>query len=235
VTVESPAIEEARSLGYLFHRQHLHLIALLVLLSLTWAFGARVLGDGAFLGIRDLTWFGASLALAIIHQVYVWLVFRLQLGWGLLTRWFGRADLLVWAALFIPLLLARPLLLAAVGLADAGSLLLPDWIRITMAIAALCPAVYTIWSVVKYFGLVRALVADHFRPRYREMGLVRDGAFRWTPNAMYAFAFLFLWALALFLDSQAALALALFQHAYIWVHYYCVEAPDMALIYGSDD
>jgi len=28
------------------------------------------------------------------------------------------------------------------------------------------------------------------------------------------------------------LAAALFQHAYIWVHYYCTEEPDMQLIYG---
>ena len=29
-----------------------------------------------------------------------------------------------------------------------------------------------------------------------------------------------------------ALAVALFQHAYIWVHYYCTEKPDMRRIYG---
>ena len=33
--------------------------------------------------------------------------------------------------------------------------------------------------------------------------------------------------------SLAALAAALFQHAYIWVHYYCTEAPDMDLIYSA--
>jgi len=32
--------------------------------------------------------------------------------------------------------------------------------------------------------------------------------------------------------TLAALAAALFQHACIWVHYYCTEKPDMELIYG---
>jgi protein-S-isoprenylcysteine O-methyltransferase Ste14 len=59
------------------------------------------------------------------------------------------------------------------------------------------------------------------------------GAFAWTSNAMYAIVFLGLWAIALYTGSWAALAAALFQHAYIWVHYYCTEEPDMELIYGN--
>jgi len=50
---------------------------------------------------------------------------------------------------------------------------------------------------------------------------------------MYTFAFLAFWAVALLAGSRAALASALFQHAYIWVHMYCTEEPDMRVIYGS--
>jgi hypothetical protein len=60
-----------------------------------------------------------------------------------------------------------------------------------------------------------------------------EGAFAWTSNAMYALVFLGLWGSVLLTGSLAALAAALFQHAYIWLHYYCTEAPDMALIYGG--
>ena len=63
--------------------------------------------------------------------------------------------------------------------------------------------------------------------------MVREGAFAWTSNAMYALVFLGLWSVALFTGSLAALAAALFQHAYIWVHYYCTELPDMDLIYNA--
>jgi len=94
------------------------------------------------------------------------------------------------------------------------------------------PAVYAGYSVGRYFGIDRALGGDHFRQRYREMPMVHEGAFAWSSNAMYAFVFLGLWGIALITGSQAALAAALFQHAYIWVHYYCTEEPDMKLIYG---
>jgi len=30
----------------------------------------------------------------------------------------------------------------------------------------------------------------------------------------------------------AAIAVALFQHAYIWVHWYCTEQPDGVVLYG---
>jgi hypothetical protein len=40
------------------------------------------------------------------------------------------------------------------------------------------------------------------------------------------------WAIALLTRSQAALAAALFQHAYIWVHWYCTEQPDGVVLYG---
>jgi len=32
--------------------------------------------------------------------------------------------------------------------------------------------------------------------------------------------------------ATAALVLAAFCHAYIWVHYFCTEKPDMKRIYG---
>ena len=50
---------------------------------------------------------------------------------------------------------------------------------------------------------------------------------------MYTFAFFAFWAIALLAGSIAALAVALFQHAYIWVHWYCTEEPDMRVIYGN--
>ena len=87
-------------------------------------------------------------------------------------------------------------------------------------------------SVRKYFGFARALGGDHFFERYRAMPMVREGAFRYSSNAMYAIVFLAFWGLALILNSRAALAVALFQHAYIWVHWYCTEQPDGVVLYG---
>ena len=41
-----------------------------------------------------------------------------------------------------------------------------------------------------------------------------------------------LWGIALVFGSWNALVVALFQHAYIWVHMYCTETPDMRWVYG---
>jgi hypothetical protein len=50
---------------------------------------------------------------------------------------------------------------------------------------------------------------------------------------MYVFGFLTLWVPGLWFASAAALVVALFNHLYIWVHYYSTELPDMKRIYGE--
>lgn len=223
---------EARSAKYFFKHQGWHLVLLVLLLVVSYALAAPVLGNGVWLGLSDTTWFWLAVALAILHQVLVWIVFRLQLGWAIITRLFGHADLTIWAIVFLPLLIARPILVIGLAIADSSSLELPRWVAIPAGAFLLLPALYALWSVGRYFGLARALGGDHFRQEYREMPLVLEGAFRWSPNAMYAFVFLGLWAIAFLFESQATLSIAFFQHAYIWVHYMCTEAPDMDLIYG---
>jgi protein-S-isoprenylcysteine O-methyltransferase Ste14 len=232
---EYASIEEARSLSFLLHRQLVHLLALLLLIPISWAFAAPVLGHGACLGLTDTVWYWASVLIAVVHQVIVALVFRAQLGWSSLTRLFDKADMIVWGIVFMPMLFARPLAIAGLAVANSGTMALPIWFAIPAGIGLLVPAVYTGYCVGRYFGIDRAIGGDHFRQHYREMPLVREGAFAWSSNAMYTFVFLGLWGIALLTGSTACLAAALFQHAYIWVHYYCTEEPDMNLIYGSSD
>ena len=226
-------IEEARSRNFFFKRQIWHLLSIPLLILGSYALAHPALGDGAWLGFSDRTWYWTGLILYIFHQVIVWLGFRSQLGWAHLTKSFGRYDLTVWGILFLPLLVARPVTLIGLALSDTGSAGFPRSFEVMAALILLVPTFYSLWSVGHYFGLVRALGGDHFRAEYRKMPLVREGAFRWSENAMYAFVFLGLWAIALLTGSRAALGLALFQHAYIWIHYFCTEKPDMELIYGG--
>ena len=90
------------------------------------------------------------------------------------------------------------------------------------------------YSVSRYFGMMRAAGADHFDPRYRDLPLVKEGIFRFTNNGMYIYAFLLFWAIAVGFNSSAALAVAVFSHAYIWVHFFATEKPDMDYLYGDD-
>ncbi len=167
------------------------------------------------------------------HQIYVWLSWRAQLGWGVLSRWFGDWDLTIYGLFFIPLVLARPIVVLILGIADFGSLSWGFWGPILIGFLLLLPSLYTIWSVFRYFGFQRALGGDHFRKRFQEMPLVDEGVFRWCSNAMYALGLLLLWSIGFFTRSTAAIGLAFFQHAYVWVHYFCTEKPDMKKIYNS--
>jgi protein-S-isoprenylcysteine O-methyltransferase Ste14 len=131
---------------------------------------------------------------------------------------------------FLPLFALRPVVVAAVGLADAGSLWAPGTVSLAAGVAVSAPALWTFASVARYFGIRRALGVDHF-DRDFDAPLVRRGAFAVVPNAMYVFGFLLLWGIAVATGSRAALAAAAFQHALIWAHYRGVERPDMEVIY----
>ncbi len=226
---ETISYPEARSTAFFFHRQVWHLLALLILVPTTWWLASPWLGE------HDTGWFWLALGIPIAHQVVVWMVFRAQLGWGTLTKVFGRADMIVWGVLFLPLMIARLLSTAALAHATQGTLPLPTVLTTILAVLILIPAIYTGWSVVKYFGLLRAMVGDHFRIKYRQMPLEKRGIFKYSNNAMYSFGFLILWAIALLGQSIPALVVAGFQHAYIWVHYYCTEKPDMDIIFREEN
>ena len=229
---EAPTIPAARSLSFLFRGQLLHASAAVVLAAVAWSLAAPGFDDGSWLGVTGSRWFWVNVGVCVAHQFYTWLAFRGQLGWGVFTRAAGRYDLAVHGLVFVPLLLARPVVVVAVGLADPLTLALPRWLQLALGVGLLVPSLYTGWSVGRYFGLRRALGGDHFSFRYRTP-LVNEGAFRWTPNAMYTFAFLGLWAIAFLLGSYLALVAALFQHAFVWAHYLGTEQPDMELIYGD--
>ena len=216
----------------MWHGQLRHVLMLAVLVPGAWAIAGDSLGDGSYLGVADERWFIAALAVPVAQQVAVALLWRAQLCHGLLTRVFGDAGFVVWGILFFPLLIARPLLVIAVGAADVGSLPIPDAVGIALGSVLLLPSLWAGHSVKKYFGFARALGGDHFFERYRAMPMVREGAFKYSSNAMYTFVFIGLWGIALLFRSRAALAVAMFQHAYIWVHWYCTEQPDGVVLYG---
>jgi hypothetical protein len=180
-------------------------------------------------------WALTSVWLAIAHQVVVAIGFRAELHLRLLTRFFGDNALWSWAVIFLPLLVLRPLTVLATGLSDIGSLGLWRPGEIVIGAALLVPAGYALYSTFRYFTLERALGGDHFHDEIADMPMETRGAFGWTQNAMYGLAFLGLWAIALLCGSWAALVVAAFQHAYIWVHMYTVEGPDMRRIYGVED
>jgi len=185
------------------------------------------------LGLSSTGWAKLSIALAVVHQVIVALVFRLQLHRNLISRWLGDRDMVVWRVIFLPLLVARPLSLIMAAWADTNAITGYRPVEILVGAVLLGLSVWALHSVITYFTIPRALGGDHFRDEIAAMPLVSEGVFKYTSNGMYGVAFLGLWGIALLFGSWNALVLALFQHCYIWVHMYCTESPDMRWIYSK--
>jgi len=208
----------------LWHGQLLHLICgilLFVLVELVWG----------YLGRPHPAIFWVAIAFPIVHQIYVWVTWRLELQSSLVSKTIGFRAYLI---LFFILFGGRFVSLFALAWVDRGSLKIPVLIQAITTTIFLFISLYAMYSVKRYFGMTRAAGADHFEQRYRSMPAIKEGIFRFTSNGMYIYAFLLFWAIALGFRSTAALAVAVFSHAYIWVHFYATESPDMDFIYGTD-
>ena len=201
----------------------MHVLCLGVLLMLSW-YGWHIFGEP----FPALFWFAVSVP--VIHQVFVWLTWRLELKYALISKVFGFQLFLI---IFFALFLLRFISLTLLGLADKGSLGIYPGYKLFLTIICLVPGLYAMYSVRRYFGLKRAAGGDHFDVKYQTVELATKGIFQFTSNGMYVYAFLLFWAIAIYFNSITALIVALFSHIYIWVHFYCTECPDMEYIYGG--
>lgn len=172
--------------------------------------------------------FWLAIAVPIIHQIYVWLAWRLELQASWVSRTIGFNGYLV---LFFVMFFSRFISLGFVSWLDHDSLGMHPVMRVIVTVLLLMPAFYTAYSVRHYFGFARAAGADHFDDRYRNMPFVKEGIFRFTENGMYMFAFFFFWAFAVGFNSILGLLIAAYAHLYIWVHFFATEKPDLKYLY----
>ena len=217
-------------------KQLWHFTALMALLVLVYRITEtdRAILAGSFLDLSTRFWLGLTLVVPVVHQMYVLICWRSELYRRSMTKSFGSKAFSIYKTGFAVLFALRPVSLICLGISNANSLEIDPYLSYTLAILLLLPSLYLFYSVRKYFGINRAFGIDHFDPeRFRDESLVKRGIFRYTANGMYVFGFLLLWSLAFFFSSKAALVGALFNHAYIWVHYFFTERPDMRKIYGT--
>lgn len=221
-------------LQLIFERQWLHLLLLAALFVGLVAF-SRIDGvlDGELWGVGTRVWFWLAVALPVVHQVYVWFCWRTELHASLLSGALGDSGFRLYAIGFSILGIARTLVVFLLAAANRGTLEVNTTVTRALAVILLIPAVYLFYSVKRYFGFERAFGIDHFDATYRARPFVRQGIFRFTDNGMYVFGFLILWVPGLWCASVAALVVALFNHLYIWVHYFTTELPDIRRIYGE--
>jgi hypothetical protein len=193
---------------------------LLVLIYMAWK----------YLGEPFPVLFWGAVAAPVVHQIYVWLAWRLELQRAATSKTIGFHGYVV---IFFVLITGRFISLLALAWVDRGSLNLNIIPVIILTMLLALPGIYATYSVKRYFGMARAAGADHFDHRYRNMPLVKKGIFRFTSNGMYLYAFLLFWVIAVGFNSSAALTVAAFSHVYIWVHFYATEKPDMDFLYNA--
>ena len=183
-----------------------------------------------FLGISALGWFIIAMSVPIIHQAYVWICWRSELCWQSISNSIGFKGYVI---IFFILIISR---LSAIVLCfvDYGSLYKPGILAWIISIILFIPGVYTMYSVKKYFGFLRAAGADHFDPKYRDMPFEKKGIFKWSPNAMYVFAIGIPFAFAVATGSQSMFVVAIYTYISIWLHYFCTEKEDFKIIYRNN-
>ena len=220
----------------IFKKQGWHLLAAIVLVSLTGMLVHRGLinVEGSLWGLSSQRWLDIALLTPIVHQLYVLLCWRLELHQKAMTKRFGKKAFPIYVAGFFILFFGRFASIIILAIANAKSVeTAPVVIYILTGIVALIGG-YAMYSTVRFFGMERAAGKDYFDPEaMKDLPLVNQGIFKYTSNGMYVFALGLLYLPGLIAFSSAAIAAAAFNHIFIWAHFYFTEKPDMKEIYGD--
>jgi|TARA_B100000959_G_scaffold30114_1_gene28832 hypothetical protein len=216
-------------LNFFFKNQIWHFGGTIVLFYIGVQFVDLESNINTFLGIRTSGWFMIAMSIPLIHQAYVWICWRSELCWKLISNTIGFKGYVI---LFFILIISR-LSVIVLCFVDYGSLYKPGWLAWLLGLILFIPGAYTMYSVKKYFGFLRAAGADHFDTKYRDLPFENRGIFKWTPNAMYVFAIGIPFSFAVATGSQSMFIVAIYTYISIWLHYFCTEKPDFAVIYNN--
>jgi len=219
----------------IFKYQIWHLISLIIIIffiNLYLGNHTEIL-SGSIWGLTTKTWFWLAIAIPIIHQIYVWCVWRLELYQSTFTKRYGlKQSFKVYAIGFSLLFVSRLITILILAYSSKDTLNINPIISYVLAAIITPLVIFLFYSVKNYFTIERAYGIDHFDKYYNEP-YVKKGIFKYTDNGMYIFGLMILYLPGLLLLSKAAILAALFNHIYIWVHYYFTEQPDMLEIYGD--
>ena len=214
-------------LNFFFKHQIWHIGGMIVLFYIGSQFADLINNENTFFEISALSWFMIAMSIPLIHQTFVWICWRSELCWKSVSNTVGFKGYVI---IFFLLIISR---LSAIVLCfvDYGSLYKPSLLAWMLSIILFIPGVYTMYSVKKYFGFLRAAGADHFDPKYRDMSFEKRGIFKWSSNAMYVFGIGIPFAFAVATGSKSMFIVAIYTYISIWLHYFCTEKEDFKYIY----
>ena len=143
--------------------QQLVILAILFVSALS-VYDLWMVPPGEWFGLSTKQWFLVAITSPVIHQIYVWLCWRGELYFKTLTKNFGDKAYSIFSIFFGILIFVRFFSIIAVCIADYQSLSLSSAVRYPLAFILHLPAIYAIYSVVRYFGVARVPGEGHFRP-----------------------------------------------------------------------
>lgn len=230
----SIAIDSAMIRSRRLERQGYHLLAFVLLGLLQYA-ALRLLptGRGSVWGMTTTDWVAIAWIFAGLFQGWVAFFWRMELYGGRITARLGKTGFLIHEIGYGMLAVLRFLPVIPISIGTRGTLPVPPAVSIALIVVTTPPILWAIWSASRYFGFARAAGADHFIPAYREGKLEKHGIYKYVPNAMYSVAVLAIYHAGLLWFSTLGLIVAAAHHAFVWVHYFCTEKPDMRAIYGG--
>jgi len=217
----------------LFEKQLWHLLSLglfLLVLVLIVCSDEQVL-SGSYWNVSTKTWFLWAVLIPIIHQVYVLIIWRIELYYKWLSKNIGKYAFRFYTLDFFGLFASRIVFIILLAESNKYTFDLNQKVKYTLVVIISLIVLYAFYSVIRFFGMDRAMGLDHFDDEVRKRPLVNKGIFKYTKNGMYTFAFLVVYLPGLLWQSKAALLVAVFSHVYIWVHYFFTELPDMKHMY----
>ncbi len=218
----------------IFKRQAYHVLVYIILGIVFIYYSAHYTDhDKSLWGLTVHEWVIVSWIAAGLHQFWIVLFWRLELYYGVIKKIFGRGGFFIYKAGFVLFASVRLVAVIPASKLSARTLEINELLRWSLIGITTPFILWSILSVVLYFGINRAFGADHFFPEYRSMSLEKRGTFRYIPNSMYTILLLVIYHPALFYASLPGLVFALIHHLFIWTHYFCTEKPDLEEIYGK--
>ncbi len=211
---------------------HFALLALLVVSANAIMVIYPMSFEGVLWGLSTASWFWIGVLTAILHQVYVMLIWRIQLETRWLTINLPRLGFTAYLIDYTWMLAARTGAIVLVAIANQDNIYIPDFFKWTGSIilaVVFLGLIYSIASSSNYKDLVGVTffeVNDHgsYKAEKQVYSLV--------PVTFYFLGSLGFYVPGILFSSPASLLLAFFNHLYICIHYYCTEVPSLKRIYN---
>lgn len=217
-------------------RQGYHLLAFILLGGLL-LYTTHVYPDGKVLigSMSTSQWIWFSWVFAGIFHLWITFFWRMELYGNKISAWLGKAGFPLYRAGYVVFGLLWLLPVIPISFSSRDTASVPAWFSVPFLAVTIPLTLWGLHNATVYFGITRASGADHFDAAYRNAPLEKRGIYKYIPNVMYTVVLLALYHPGLVVQSAQGLIAAAAHHAFVWVHYFCTERPDMREIYGNKE